>query len=172
MSREVHVRFCEGLGVRFPRATRLVVVCCTQQQATQAEALIAEFLRRLNLNLHTQKTGVVDLRAGGFDFLGFHFHKLRSKRTGRLVPYAWPSQKAMKAIRDKVRRQTERTRAWVDLGELVGILNRVIVGWRRYSAWERSKAWAVDLLGSLNEEPFCCICPKLCGLVAGPRRQT
>ena len=24
MSREVHVRFCEGLGVRFPRATRLL----------------------------------------------------------------------------------------------------------------------------------------------------
>ena len=25
MSREVHVRFREGLGVRFPRATRLVI---------------------------------------------------------------------------------------------------------------------------------------------------
>ena len=23
MNREVHVRFCEGLGVKFPRATRL-----------------------------------------------------------------------------------------------------------------------------------------------------
>jgi hypothetical protein len=26
MSCEVHVRFCEGVGVRFPRATRLVAV--------------------------------------------------------------------------------------------------------------------------------------------------
>ena len=25
MGREFHVRFCEGLGVQFPRATRLVV---------------------------------------------------------------------------------------------------------------------------------------------------
>ena len=25
MSREVHVRFCEGLGVRFPRATRHII---------------------------------------------------------------------------------------------------------------------------------------------------
>lgn len=25
MSREIHVRFCEGLGVRFLRATRLVI---------------------------------------------------------------------------------------------------------------------------------------------------
>ena len=26
MRREFHVRFCEGLGVRFPRATRLVIL--------------------------------------------------------------------------------------------------------------------------------------------------
>ena len=26
MSREIHVRFCEGLGVRFPRATRHAAV--------------------------------------------------------------------------------------------------------------------------------------------------
>jgi hypothetical protein len=26
MSREVPVRFCEGLGVRFPRATHLVIL--------------------------------------------------------------------------------------------------------------------------------------------------
>gem|GEM_PF-6362779 len=26
MSREIHVRFCEGAGVKFPRATRLVVL--------------------------------------------------------------------------------------------------------------------------------------------------
>ena len=31
MNREVHVRFCEGLGVQFPRATRLregLVIAC------------------------------------------------------------------------------------------------------------------------------------------------
>jgi hypothetical protein len=27
MSREIHVRFCEGLGVRFPRATRQLRIC-------------------------------------------------------------------------------------------------------------------------------------------------
>jgi hypothetical protein len=26
MNREVHVRICEGLGVRFPRATRLAIL--------------------------------------------------------------------------------------------------------------------------------------------------
>ena len=27
MSCEAHVRFCEGVGVQFPRATHLVILC-------------------------------------------------------------------------------------------------------------------------------------------------
>lgn len=109
-----------------------VVVCRSQRQAVQARDLIAGFLGRLKLNLHSQKTQVVDLGTGGFDFLGFHFHKLRSKLTGRLAPYVWPSQKAMAAIRDKLRQQTERTRLRDHLGALISTLNRTIVGWRGY----------------------------------------
>ena len=68
----------------------------------------------------------------GFDFLGFHFHKKPSKRTRRLVPYAWPSGKAMRGVRAKIRQQTERCRLRVDLAELVAGLNRVIRGGRNY----------------------------------------
>jgi hypothetical protein len=38
----------------------------------------------------------------------------------------------MKAVREKIRRQTERTRLRVELGELVDTLNRVIRGRRAY----------------------------------------
>jgi Group II intron, maturase-specific domain len=86
----------------------------------------------LMLSVHPGKTHVVDLGRDGFDFLGFHFHKRPSRRTGRLVPYAWPSQKAMQTVREKIRQQTEPTRLRVDLGELVGTLNRIIRGWRAY----------------------------------------
>lgn len=109
-----------------------VVVCRSRRQAEQARGLITGFLGRLKLTLHPGKTQVVDLGVGGFEFLGFHFHKKPSKRTGRLVPYAWPSQKAMKTIRAKLRQQTEKTRLRVELGELVGSLNSIIVGWRAY----------------------------------------
>jgi len=37
----------------------------------------------------------------GFDFLGFHFHKHKSKKTQKLVPYMWPGEKAMKVMRKK-----------------------------------------------------------------------
>ena len=40
MSREVHVRFCESRGVRFPPATHLVVM--VSGQASHAEALREE----------------------------------------------------------------------------------------------------------------------------------
>ena len=36
MSREIPVRFCEGLGVRFPRATRLLVFTKTEKAAQRA----------------------------------------------------------------------------------------------------------------------------------------
>ena len=88
---------------------------------------------------------MVDMGQGGFDFLGFHFHKLPSRRTGRLVPYAWPSQQAMKTVREKIRQQTERTRLRVDLTELVGDLNRIIRGWRAYFSIGNSAKKLADL---------------------------
>jgi len=99
------------------------------------------FLGRLKLTLHPEKTHVVEMDGDGFDFLGFHFHKLPSRRTGRLVPYAWPSQKAMKAVRERIRRQTERTRLRVELGELVGALEP-----------DHSRLAGLFLAGELHEE--------------------
>ena len=61
------------------------------------------------------------------------------------MPYAWASQKAMQTVREKIRQQTERTRLRVDLGELVGTLNRIIVGWRAYFAIRNSTKKLADL---------------------------
>jgi group II intron reverse transcriptase/maturase len=122
-----------------------VVICRSRAAAKQAHELIAGFLRRLKLVLHPRKTRVVDMGREGFDFLGFHFHKLPSRRTGRLVPYAWPSQKAMRAVREKIRRYTERTRLRADLKELVSDLNRIIRGWRAYFSLGNSTKKLADL---------------------------
>ena len=122
-----------------------MIVCRNQQRTVQASELITDFLRRLKLHLHPHKTRVVALRAGGFDFLGFHYHELRSKRAGRVAPYMWPSQQKMKAVRAKVRQLTERTQLHVDLGDLVRGLNWLIEGWRRYFAIGNSTQWLTSL---------------------------
>ena len=56
MSREVHVRFCEGAGGQFPRATRLAILCRTTKACEEAETRVREILARLKLELHPEKT--------------------------------------------------------------------------------------------------------------------
>ena len=52
MNCEVHVRFCEGVGVRFPRATRLVVLCNgTKGQALKMKEELKSVLKDMGLTL-------------------------------------------------------------------------------------------------------------------------
>lgn len=133
------------VGQLFRYCDDFVVVCRSRAAAQQAHALMAQFLGRLKLRLHPTKTQLVDMSSGGFDFLGFHFHRLPSRRTGRLAPYAWPSQKAMKAVRAKLRALTDRSRLFVETGELVGALNRIICGWRAYFSQGNATQKLADL---------------------------
>jgi RNA-directed DNA polymerase len=140
MSRETHVRFCEGLGGRFPRATRLVVMCGSAQDCEEAQRRIEHVLGRLGLQLHPQKTRRVELGEGkqGFDFLGCHLHKRMSgrlweqKRLRRYYLQRWPGQRAMKRVRQRVRELTPRWRCHQDLRGVIAELNRVLRGWGQY----------------------------------------
>ena len=79
------------------------------------------------MELHPDKTRVVDLREGreGFDFLGCHFRARMSGRLWeqrRIVRYylhRWPSQRAMKRLREKVRDRTGRNRAGARSSEVI-----------------------------------------------------
>lgn len=134
-----------AVGQLYRYCDDVVLICRSRQAAERARDLVAGFLGQLKVTLHPQKTRVVDMGSQGFDFLGFHFQKLPSKRTGRLVPYAWPSQKAMKRVREAIRHQTERTRLRVELSEMVGALNRFIRGWRAYFSIGNSTKKLADL---------------------------
>ncbi len=140
MSREVHVRFCESRGVRFPPATHLVIMCRTSGQANAALEGAREILAWMGLELHPDKTRVVDLREGreGFDFLGCHFHARMSgrlweqQRIRRYYLHRWPSQRAMKRLREKVRDRTGRNRAGLPIEWIIAELNPIVRGWGNY----------------------------------------
>jgi RNA-directed DNA polymerase len=121
-----------SLGKLFRYADDFVIVCRTKREAERVLQAVQEVMTRLKLTLHPTKTHVVDMGREGFDFLGFHFHKLKSKRTNRLLPYIWPSQKAMKAVRTRIHGITTRKRLSNPLEEVVKYLNKVIRGWRTY----------------------------------------
>jgi len=56
MSREVHVRFRESLGVRFPRATRLVACFQYAEDARRFEKQLPDRLEGFGLEVATEKT--------------------------------------------------------------------------------------------------------------------
>jgi RNA-directed DNA polymerase len=121
-----------SLGKLIRYADDFVIICRTRQDAEAALQMVKQIMVILKLNLHPSKTRVVDMGRDGFDFLGFHFHKKKSLKSGKLLPYIWPSQKAMKAVRSKIHFITERMRLSNPLSEVIKFLNRVIRGWRNY----------------------------------------
>ena len=121
MSREIHVRFCEGLGVRFPRATRLVILCRSQEQAEAALEEVKRFVREAGLTLHPDKTHIVDSREKSFEFLGYSFRgKLR-----------FPRSKSHRKLVDTIRRLTPR-QSGQSLQATINEINRVTRGWFAY----------------------------------------
>lgn len=118
-----------------------VVLCRSQRQARAALEAVGEILADLGLELHPDKTKIVDLRKGreGLDFLGCHFRARMSgrlweqKRVIRYYLHRWPSQKAMKRLREKVRDRTGRNRVGVkDIRAVVAELNPILRGWGNY----------------------------------------
>src|SRR5438552_8918919 len=129
-----------GFGGLVRYADDFVVLCRSEREARAALEAAGEILAVLGLGLHPDKTRVVDLREGreGWDFLGCHF---RARMSGRLweqrgiVRYylqRWPSQRAMKRLRDKVRVRTGRHRVGRDVREVIADLNPVLRGWGNY----------------------------------------
>ena len=123
---------CKHLGKLVRYADDCVIMCRYESEAKEALHVASSFLRKLKLTLHPKKTCFVRMDREGFDFLGFYFFKSHSKITGKLVPYFWPSKKAMKSVRRKIKEITDREMFRLSLEVVVDNLNPVISGWRNY----------------------------------------
>ena len=130
----------QGIGELVRYADDFVVICRTMEQAEQAHARAAALLAGLGLDLHPDKTRVVDLREGrnGFDFLGCHFRARMSgrlweqKRIIRYYLHRWPSARSMKRARLRIKALTGRSRAGLELKDLIRDLNLFLRGWGNY----------------------------------------
>jgi len=117
-----------------------VVLCRSAAQAGAALEAVGEILAGLGLELHPDKTKVVDLREGrqGLDFLGCHFHARMSgrlweqKRIIRYYLHRWPSQQAMNRLRAKVRERTGRSCMGREVRLVIADLNPLLRGWGNY----------------------------------------
>jgi len=112
-----------GLGYEMVRyADDFVVLCRNRDEALQALAELERWTASAGLQLHPDKTRIVDAtQPGGFDFLGYHFERgLR-----------WPSKKSLKKHKDTIRQQTRRTSGQSLLAILKSV-NQVRRGWFDY----------------------------------------
>jgi RNA-directed DNA polymerase len=130
----------EGTGELVRYADDFVVLCRSREEAEEAWRKAEALLSGLGLRLHPDKTRVVDLREGrgGFDFLGCHFRARMSgkvwERYGKVRYYLhrWPSKRAMKRVRERVKALTCRSRVGVELKTTLRLLSQVLRGWGAY----------------------------------------
>jgi RNA-directed DNA polymerase len=145
MSREIQVRFCEGLGVQFPRATRLVIGFQSETEARRCLEELRERLACFNLELHPEKTRLIefgryaeaDRRRKGkgkpetFDFLGFTHYCAKTRKNRRFIVGRKTQAKRMRSklreleeqLRKRMHRPVPETGAW---------LRRVVQGYYQY----------------------------------------
>lgn len=138
-----------GIGSLVRYCDDFVILCTSRVRAEEARRRVVSILAPLGLSLNPDKTRIVCLSKGaeGFFFLGFHNHKRQSKRwPGRWYLQRWPSERAMRSIRAKVREATGRRYLSRPVEEVVGRLNMMLRGWANFFRWGNSakKFWDVD----------------------------
>lgn len=127
---------CSQLGVLIRYADDFVAMCATESRAREALRRIELVMDRLGLTLHPTKTRTVDLRhgKGSFVFLGCTIRKKRSiqRAPGKHFMQRWPSPKATKKLRDRVRELTSARQSGKDVKQVIAELNPVLRGWGNY----------------------------------------
>jgi len=125
MSREVHVRFCEGLAGKFRRSTHLIITGNSKELLeNKVKPLVERFLSARGLELSPEKTSITHIDKG-FDFLGLNIRKY----SGKLL--IKPSKKNVRAYLDKVRETIKDNKTAKQIN-LIRLLNPIIRGWTNY----------------------------------------
>jgi RNA-directed DNA polymerase len=127
---------CGSLGVLIRYADDFVVMAPTESKAKEALRQIQFVMSKLGLVLHPEKTRMVDLRrgTGSFVFLGCTIRKKRSilRNPRAYYMHRWPSPKATKRLRDRVREITDKRASGEDVKRIIAKLNPVLRGWGNY----------------------------------------
>lgn len=126
-------------------ADDLVVLCRSREEAERALEALRDWMKEAGLELHPEKTRIVDHRQrGGFDFLGYHFER----------GYKWPSRKSLGKLKDAIRGETKRCNGH-SLDEIIKKVNRTLAGWFEYfkhshfTTWRGLDAWVRMRLRSI-----------------------
>lgn len=120
------------LGARIINyADDLVILCRSRWGAETALKSLRWIVERIELRLNEQKTHLRCAKEESFDFLGYTFGPMVSRRTGGTYLGVTPSKKRVKRFKQSLRavlRPGNQGRS----GEVVAEVNRRLVGWANY----------------------------------------
>ena len=107
------------------------VICC-RRTADKAMAAMRDMMGRLKLTVNETKTHICRLPEESFDFLGYTLGRCYSPRTGRAFLGIRPSKKKVLRLCRQISELTSCRWEPLDHEEMVGRLNRELVGWSNY----------------------------------------
>lgn len=125
------------LGAHLVRYADDFVVLC-RKGVEEPLAVIRHVLDRLGLVLNETKTHIVDATVASFNFLGFTIQMSRGARSGKPYPNVRPADKSLKKIKAKLTELTGRNLTAIPLEDVVGRMNRSLMGWVNYFHYRNS----------------------------------
>ena len=114
-------------------ADDFVILCRSREDAERALAAVGTWTAEAGLELHPEKTRIVDVRNESFDFLGYHF----------CGEQRWPRKKSLKKVRAEIRAKTRRTSGH-SLHYVIRDVNFTLRGWFEY--FKHSHPWTFERL--------------------------
>jgi RNA-directed DNA polymerase len=107
------------------------VICC-RGTADEAMNAMRAMMSKLKLTVNEQKTRLCRLPEETVDFLGYTLGRNYDCRTGESYLGPRPSRKKIDRLCGAISELTETRKAWRDVEELMGRINRKLRGWSNY----------------------------------------
>jgi RNA-directed DNA polymerase len=126
-----------GIGIMREGSIHLVryaddMLILAQKNLDKGIALLEYYMERLGLKINHEKTKRIRIDEGkSVDFLGFRFHNVRNKRTGKRLMLIYPSPNSQRRCREKIKRLVHHSIP-LRLREQIENLNRYLEGWTNY----------------------------------------
>ena len=108
------------------------VICCEPGSGEVAMEKARRLLTAMGLEVNEEKTRLVRLPEGTFDFLGYTFGRFYSRSANRPYLGTCPSKKAVKRVRQRIHGETSRRWNLTSVEERVREVNAILRGWCGY----------------------------------------